>query len=286
MVVKPKTESLLKSFLKNYLINIDLSSTITGTAQPQITRTNLAPFPIPLPPIDIQKKIVSEIEAMEKQEQQAVEAVEKLKEEINTSVNDLFKNSYKVETLGNLTTLITKGSSPTWQGIAYTGNPEVLFVTSENVREGYLDFSKKKYLENRFNEIQKRSILEKNDVLVNIVGASIGRSAVYNLDVNANINQAVALVRCNPNLLNYQFLNYFLNSDTVISEYTSMKKEVARANLSLQNISDIKIPLPTIEEQKKVVAEIEKLETIITELEKQIAEVPKLKETILKKYLK
>ena len=223
---------------------------------------------------------------MEKQEQQAVEAVEKLKEEINTSVNDLFKNSYKVETLGNLTTLITKGSSPTWQGIAYTGNPEVLFVTSENVREGYLDFSKKKYLENRFNEIQKRSILEKNDVLVNIVGASIGRSAVYNLDVNANINQAVALVRCNPNLLNYQFLNYFLNSDTVISEYTSMKKEVARANLSLQNISDIKIPLPTIEEQKKVVAEIEKLETIITELEKQIAEVPKLKETILKKYLK
>lgn len=240
---------------------------------------------VPKPPLDIQKKIVSEIEVLEKQEQKAVEEVEKLKEGINNTVDDLFKKSYKVENLGNITTLITKGSSPTWQGIAYTENPEVLFVTSENVREGYLDFSKKKYLENRFNEIQKRSILEKNDVLVNIVGASIGRTAVFNLDVSANINQAVALVRCNPALLNYQFLNYFLNSDTVISEYTSMKKEVARANLSLQNISDIKIPLPTIEEQKKIVAEIEKIENKIAALEKQIADIPKQKEKILKNHL-
>lgn len=275
--------SLIFHFLKS--IQKEVYKLQRGQAQPHVYADDLSKVKIPLPPLDIQKKIVSEIEALEKQEQKTIKEVEKVKEEINTSVNDLFKNSYKVETLGNLTTLITKGSSPTWQGIAYTENPEVLFVTSENVREGYLDFSKKKYLENRFNEIQKRSILEKNDVLVNIVGASIGRSAVFNLDVNANINQAVALVRCNPDLLNYQFLNYFLNSDTVISEYTSMKKEVARANLSLQNISEIKIPLPTIEEQKKIVSEIEKIETKIAELEKKIADIPKQKEEILKKYL-
>ncbi len=240
---------------------------------------------LPLPPLGIQQKVVSEIEALEKQEQKAVEEMEKLKVEINTSVNDLFKKSYKVESLGNLTILITKGSSPTWQGIAYTKNQEVLFVTSENVREGFLEFNKKKYLEHRFSEIQKRSILEKNDILINIVGASIGRSAVFNLDVSANINQAVALVRCNPDLLNYQFLNYFLNSDSAISEYTSMKKEVARANLSLQNISDIKIPLPPLSEQKAIVAEIEKIEAQIAELQQQIAEIPTQKEAILKKYL-
>jgi type I restriction enzyme M protein len=255
------------------------------SGQIEMTINTIENIKIPLPPKYIQEKIVAEIEVLEKQEQKAAEEVVNLKANINNAINNLFKKFYKTERLSQLTSLITKGSSPTWQGIAYTETPEVLFVTSENVREGYLDFSKKKYLEKKFNDIQKRSILKKNDILINIVGASIGRATIFNLNQSANINQAVALVRCKSELLNFQFLNYFLNSDNAIADYSSMKKDVARANLSLQNISDIKIPLPTIKEQEKIVAEIEKIEKKIAYSEKQIDLIPKQKELILKKYL-
>ncbi len=47
----------------------------------------------------------------------------------------------------------------------------------------------------------------------------------------------------------------------------------------------IKIPLPPLPEQQKIVSEIEKIEEKITLLEKEIAEIPSQKEAILKKYL-
>ncbi len=66
MVVKPLDEKLNKHYLYYILKNIDLSGVISGAAQPQITRQSLAPFKIPLPPLEAQKEIVAEIEGYQK----------------------------------------------------------------------------------------------------------------------------------------------------------------------------------------------------------------------------
>jgi len=63
MVATPKDDSLNKDYLHSILIASDLSSTISGSAQPQITRQGLSPFKIPLPPLETQQTIVAEIEA-------------------------------------------------------------------------------------------------------------------------------------------------------------------------------------------------------------------------------
>jgi len=63
MVAKPKDERLSKEFLFSLLKGSDLGPTISGSAQPQITRQGLAPFTIPLPPLTTQQAIVAEIEA-------------------------------------------------------------------------------------------------------------------------------------------------------------------------------------------------------------------------------
>jgi len=63
MVVKPKDERVSKEYLFSLLQGSDLSPTISGSAQPQITRQGLAPFKIPLPPLATQRAIVAEIEA-------------------------------------------------------------------------------------------------------------------------------------------------------------------------------------------------------------------------------
>lgn len=255
------------------------------SGQIEMTIDTIENIKIPLPPKEVQEKIVAEIELLEEKEKKVSGELCSLKANLNKIVTSFANSKYKSEKLGQLSKLITKGSSPAWQGINYTQNPEVLFVTSENVREGFLDFSKRKYLEKKFNEIQSRSILQKNDILINIVGASIGRAAIYTCSEIANINQAVALVRCHEDILNVKLLNYFLNSINALNIYDTMKKDVARANLSLENISDIKFPLPSISVQQKIVSEIEVIENEIAALEKEVCAVPAQKEAILKKYL-
>ena len=177
---------------------------------------------------------------------------------------DPVSNPYKLPTvlLGELSELITKGASPSWQGFNYTDDPsQTLFLTSENVKNGYIDLSSPKYIEDKFNTKQKRSIVHKGDFLINIVGASIGRAAQFNLNCKANMNQAAALVRINDNRIRDKYLLTYLNSDKAQLMYDSMKSDTGRANLSLKDISELSILLPSIEEQlifEKVVAQIDK----------------------------
>ena len=171
------------------------------------------------------------------------------------------------ERLQNITNLITKGSSPKWQGVQYTEDPkDILFVTSENVGSFKLIFKNKKYVEKKFNEIESRSILQKGDFLMNIVGASIGRTATYDLDISANINQAVCLIRGFPNYLSSYYLLMFFNSAICVSYMFDKQVDNARANLSMGNISKFLIPIPPLAEQHRIVAKVDELMAICDQL--------------------
>lgn len=64
MVVHPKTNNLSRNFLFFILKAVDMSQAISGSAQPQITRTSLSPIKIPLPPLAEQKKIVAYLDSL------------------------------------------------------------------------------------------------------------------------------------------------------------------------------------------------------------------------------
>lgn len=162
--------------------------------------------------------------------------------------------------LGELTRLITKGSSPSWQGVAYTTEDKgILFVTSENVGVENMLLEKRKYVEAKFNEMHPSSILQKGDLLTNIVGASIGRTALFNEDIeNANVNQAVCIIRLVNTCLS-DYLLMYLNSATAIKIMTDKSVDSARANLSLTSVTNLLIPLPPLNEQKRIVERVEEL---------------------------
>ncbi|MCI5147688.1 MAG: restriction endonuclease subunit S, partial [Candidatus Electrothrix sp. AR3] len=182
----------------------------------------------------------------------------------------------------NVSILITKGSSPKWQGIAYTEDPDdILFVTSENVASYALKLDNKKYVEKKFNDVSPRSTLKKGDFLMNIVGASIGRTAIYDIDNLANINQAVCLIRINLNFLNSQHLLYFFNSETCRSYMFDKQVDNARANLSMGNIAKFVIPIPPLAEQQRIVAKIDELMTLCDQLEQQQIQSNTTQQTLL-----
>ncbi len=162
--------------------------------------------------------------------------------------------------LGEISDSITKGASPKWQGVNYVDeNKGILFVTSENVGKEKLLWENKKFVERKFNEIQPRSILKQGDVLTNIVGGSIGRTALFNLEINdANTNQAVAIIRLS-HLQMGQFIVKMLNTPFAFEQMTKGTVDTARANISLGVISDFLVPLPPLAEQKEIVRNIEEI---------------------------
>lgn len=169
--------------------------------------------------------------------------------------------------LGELTRLITKGSSPSWQGVSYTTEDNgILFVTSENVGTGNMLLEMRKYVEAKFNEMHPSSILQKGDLLTNIVGASIGRTAVFEENIkNANINQAVCIIRLVDHALS-EYLLMYLNSATAIHIMTAKSVDSARANLSLTSVTNLLVPLPPLAEQKRIVARVEALLAVCDKL--------------------
>ena len=158
--------------------------------------------------------------------------------------------SWKVVELGCYSKLITKGSSPKWQGFDYC-DKGILFVRSQNVGLGQLELEEIAYLPKEFNKKEEKSILQKNDLLINIVG-SIGRAALADDIVEGgNVNQAVAIARLKQGVEPF-FVMAFLLTLAGQLQLHRQKKVIARANLSLQDIKNLLIPLPPLPEQRAI----------------------------------
>ncbi|GAB5514329.1 restriction endonuclease subunit S [Rhodopirellula baltica] len=167
--------------------------------------------------------------------------------------------------------VITKGSSPKWQGVSYVDTPEggIMFVTSENVGNYVMrKMDTPKYVEEKFNEMEPRSILQRGDILVNLVGASIGRSAMWDRDDVANINQAVGIVRLVPDCrtVSRRYLLDYLNSPTCLEIMLGNRVTTAQPNISLSNVKHFPVPIPPEAEQKRIVSKVSVLLSQLDEL--------------------
>ena len=184
-----------------------------------------------------------------------------------------------------ITDKITKGQSPKWQGFEYQSSG-ILFVTSENVRDGFIDVSNPKFLPVEFNEKIKNSQLQKGDILINIVGASVGRCAIYNLnEMYANINQAVCILRVNEKNDN-KYISYYLQSQKTQRRLLRSQVETARANLSLGDFRKFKFVIPIDKEEQILISnELDKVEELINSKIEKLAALKKLKKSLMQNLL-
>lgn len=234
-----------------------------GENQTNLRKDDILACPLIRPSMEEQKRMVEEFDLAFFNLDKALKNTEnnfknsnELFESFTQSIFETKDENWKETKLEDVCHLITKGSSPKWQGINYVKEPGVLFVTSENVGENEMLLEEKKYVEEKFNLKDSKSILKKGDVLTNIVGASIGRTAIFNLDEIANINQAVCLMRCNEDLIFNEFLMYLLNSPLTKQHLHDNEVNNARANLSLGFFRNLIIALPPLEKQKEIVRSI------------------------------
>lgn len=150
------------------------------------------------------------------------------------------------------------------------------FVRSQNVGLGHLILDDITYIDEDTHQRQKSTELQLDDVLLNITGASIGRSALVNQQiVGGNVNQHVCIIRANKKLIP-SFLCYFLLSQYGQKQIESFQAGGNRQGLNFEQIRSIKIGLPSIEEQKKIADLLLLIEQRITTQNKIIKKLQSL----------
>ncbi|MEY4539553.1 MAG: hypothetical protein RLZZ306_1310, partial [Bacteroidota bacterium] len=170
---------------------------------------------------------------------------------------------------------ITSGATPLSGGDSYTDVENgIPFVRSGEINEfNEIDFENCLYIKREVHETMlKSSQLKFNDILIAIVGATIGQVAVYKSDIEGNINQALALVRFKENVLP-EYFKSFLYYSIGQSVLDRLKRPVARANINLQEIGTIPFPLPPLEIQEIIVNHIQSIRDKAKVLENEAKEI-------------
>ena len=189
-----------------------------------------------------------------------------------------FTDAWEQRKLGEITSLITKGTTPkkqSWAG-------EVNFVKVENINEetNRIYPSARISLEEHQTYL-KRSQLQDGDILFSIAG-TLGRIGVVNSQIlPANTNQAVAIVRVREGNLNY--IKTVLQGNA-IRDYIRQNPTVgAQPNLSLSQISEFKIGVPSLEEQVVIGDVFRHLTHFISLHQRKLDNVKMLKKSLLQK---
>lgn len=165
--------------------------------------------------------------------------------------------------LSEVAELITKGTTPTTIGFEFQ-EQGVNFLKIECFDEngGFIK-SKVGHISEECNEKLKRSQLKEGDLLFSIAGA-IGRVAIVTKEMlPANTNQALAIIRIVNEQIYLPYIRLILTSPIVIEQFERKKQGVAQLNLSLKDINEISIPLPSKEKQIELADLFKKVVNII-----------------------
>ncbi len=145
------------------------------------------------------------------------------------------------------------------------------FVRSQNIGWGCLILDDIAFIDNATHLTFVATEIQKDDVLLNITGASIGRSAVADLRVQGgNVNQHVCIIRPELSALNSYYLNQYLLSDGGQKQIDSFQAGGNRQGLNFAQIRSLLLPFPSLPEQQKIAACLTSLDDLITAENQQL----------------
>ena len=189
-----------------------------------------------------------------------------------------FTDAWEQRKLSELTSLITKGTTP----LDKSGNGKINYVKIESIdsSSGKITITST-ISEEEHNGYLKRSQLQEGDVLFSIAG-TLGRVTAVNKDVlPANTNQALAIIRLKNCNLNY-IITYLKGK--AVSEFVKKNPTVgAQPNLSLEQVGNLEIALPKTDEQEQIGDFFFNLDNLITLHQRELEKLKNIKKSLLEK---
>ncbi len=153
--------------------------------------------------------------------------------------------------LNEITDIITKGTTPTTAGFEFTDSGINFFKIESITEDHIINLNKVAHVNEECHKTLRRSQLREGDILFSIAGV-IGRTAIISKgDLPGNTNQALAIIRLsNDSGISQKYLISALDSPEVFEQCRTKKRGVAQINLSLQDVGNIEIPIPSPMKQK------------------------------------
>ena len=190
-----------------------------------------------------------------------------------------FEGEWESKKLGEITNKVNSGKTPLGGETIYT-KEGVLFIRSQNVNSDKLELDNSTFIPELVNFQMKNSIVKPNDILLNITGASLGRSCVVPHDFEiGNVNQHVCIIRLEKQY-NPRFLQPLFSSKKGQIIFTSLQTGSGREGLNFESIKGIKLFIPISDEQQKISNFLCRINERIQTQNKIIEELKLLKNTI------
>ncbi len=259
--------------------------TARGSTIKTITKEEFSKFKIPIPCPDnpekslkIQEEIVRFLDRLSEETNQLTAALQK-ELQLHQKRYDFYREElFKFEgkevewkSLGEVSKLITKGTTP--KKYSECG---ISFIKTEAFSGSNIILKKLSFIDEETHEKElKRSMLEENDILITIAGATIGKCAIVPKEVlPANTNQALAIIRL-MDVVDVKFIFHLLKSGLMKKYIELNSKGSAQPNLNLKQLNDFVIPFTSLVEQSRIVKILDDLDVetkaITKAIQKEIA---------------
>lgn len=191
---------------------------------------------------------------------------------------------WNISKLSEITELITKGATPMTYGFDFE-DEGINFIKVENIMEsGKIDKNSLLKISEECNNKLSRSKIQKGDILMSIAG-TLGRTAIISEEViPANTNQALAIIRLKK-INNVDYINKTLSSFYIKKHINMIGTVGAQPNLSLKQIGDFNILLPSIKEQEKIASILSTVDEQIDNVDALIEKNKELKKGLMQTLL-
>ncbi|NCB64681.1 MAG: restriction endonuclease subunit S [Bacilli bacterium] len=190
-----------------------------------------------------------------------------------------FSDDWEQRELGELATKIGSGKTPRGGSSVYTQSG-IPLLRSQNIYDDKVSFEDVAFINDSTDEDMANSRVNRGDVLLNITGASIGRSAVYELSATANVNQHVCIIRPSSNVHSY-FIQLNLASSEGQKQIELNQAGGGREGLNFQQIAKMSFYYPSLEEQIKLGVFFQQLNKTIALHQRMSDKQKKLKANLL-----
>lgn len=232
------------------------------------------------------RKTHPDVEPADKLLERILKTNNKLPAEPHKPPIDVIHESWCVVTIDQLTEYVTSGS----RGWAkYYSNSGDIFVRAQNLKDDKLKLDDVAYVQLPNKVEGKRTLIQKNDILITITGANVTKTGIVNHDLNrkAYINQHIALTRpVISEISEYLFL-WIICPTYGRRDLEKAAYGAGKPGLNLTNIRELVVALPPLEEQEEIITEIERRLSLADDLEKvtdkALRRADRLRQSILKK---
>ena len=161
----------------------------------------------------------------------------------------------------------------------------VPFITSKHLTDNGIDFTETNYIsEENHIEFSKRSKVDNGDILFGMIG-TIGKPVIVNTDFEFSIKNVALLKLSSNELLSNIYVLNLLKSNIIINQFLKLSNGGVQSFIALGMIRKLKIPLPPIEEQKKIADILSTVDKKIAFVEENINATEELKKALMQKLL-